>query len=265
MSAPPPHLRLPEALAGRVEDRLGLDDGDGVAAVVDRARRVVLAGTTEKLAAVAAGRVPPGVDPTAIWEDVVAPDADGAVRSWACWPLCTGIGALLIHRGHDVAISVEQRRGPGTPIVDLHSVLRVDGDLVDPYLGPSMPVPPGHDVSAPDAWASWLPDERGRGDHLGVRAGGSTFRYRTLVDDLDTAELAAFCAISADHSGAPRQRTAHWCSDAGLVTVKERADGIAEVRLARGTSPFAETREIVATGPFEDVVRAWHGGAAAGP
>lgn len=53
-------------------------------------------------------------------------------------------------------------------------------------------VPPGHDVSRGDAWAAWVPgDGPGeRSDHLGIRGGGGTFRYRMVSDRLERPEVA---------------------------------------------------------------------------
>ena len=160
------------------------------------------AGSTAKTAALDAGEIPPGAEPSVALEARLG----GSLESWSCWPFCTGLGSILVALGHDVRLVVEHlRAGRQVPLVDYHSVLVVDGELLDPYLGPSAPIAPGADVTRRDAWGSWVPGVRP--DHLGIRGGSSVFRYRQLADHLDTSDVRALCAVSATHSGVGRRRT----------------------------------------------------------
>lgn len=238
-----------DALAREVLATIGAGAGDPVEDLTRALRGWLPSGSTAKWLAVDGGRVPPGADPAEALEARLG----GSLESWSCWVLCTAVGALLASVGHDVRMVVEHHRT--TTVVDFHSVLLVDGELLDPYLGPSAPVPPGHDVTRRDAWASWVPAGApgGRWDHLGLRGGGSTFRYRVLNDRLERADVAAFCEISATHSGVGRRRNAHWLAGDQLWFVRERDEGGAELRVAEGTSPFEQRRRTVATGPYEEL------------
>lgn len=243
-------LRIDSELQDAVATAIGVRAGDGVEQVVDRFRHWLPMGSTAKWAAVDRDEPPPGADPTEALRSRLA----GSLDSWSCWPVCTSLGALLAGRGHDVTVAVEHRRGPGTPVVDYHSVLVVDGALVDAYLGPSAPVPLGHDVSRPDAWGAWVPSPDGRHDHLGGR--GRPFRYRLLASHLDRDDIAAFCAISATHTGVGRRRTAHWLTDGRMHTLREAEDGTAELRVVEGDSPWTSTRRLVGQGIWEDMIAA---------
>lgn len=236
-------------LANDVLVAIGAGRDDDVEDVVRAFRSWLPAGSTAKRLAVDGGRVPPGADPAEALEARLA----GSLESWSCWAFCTGIGGVLAAAGHDVSMVVEQLRT--TDVVDHHSVLIVDGALLDPYLGPSAPVPPGHDVTRCDAWVSWVPAEvpGGRWDHLGLRGGGSPYRYRVLGEHLDGRDVRAFCQISATHSGVGRRRNAHWVADDRLWFVREGDDGGAELRVAEGSSPFEQRRRVVARGAYEEL------------
>lgn len=238
-----------DALADDVLAAIGARRDDDVERVVQAFRGWMPAGSTAKWLAVEAGRTPPGADPTAALESRLG----GSLESWSCWVFCTGVGGVLAAAGHDVSMVVEQLRT--TDVVDHHSVLVVDGELVDPYLGPSAPVAPGHDVTRGDAWVAWVPaaEPGGRWDHLGLRGGGSTYRYRVLGEHLERRDVSAFCQISTTHSGVGRRRNAHWVHDDRLWFVREGDDGTAELRVAEGASPFEQRRRVVAHGAYEEL------------
>jgi hypothetical protein len=240
--------RIDDDLAAEVHAALGVARHDSVEAVTTAFRGWLPAGSTAKWAAVDRGASPPGTDPSTALEARLA----GSFESWSCWPFCTGLGAVLASAGHDVRVLVEHlRQGQQVPLVDYHSVLVVDGALLDPYLGPSAPVAAGEDVTRRDAWAAWVPGVRA--DHLGARGGSTPFRYRELADHLDARDIAAFCAVSATHSGVGRRRTAHWLRGGRLWFVREGDDGRAQLRVTEGTNPFEQRRRVVATGPFEEL------------
>lgn len=241
--------RIDDALADDVLRALAVDRAASVEALTDAFRGWLPAGSTAKWGAVDRGSTPPGPDPSTALEARLA----GSLESWSCWPFCTGLGAILASAGHDVQITVEHlRSGHRVPLVDYHSVLVVDGQLLDAYLGPSVPVRPGEDVVRSDAWASWVPGPRP--DHLGARGGSTPFRYRQLATNLDRRDVTAFCEISTTHTGVGRRRTAHWLRDGKLWFVREREEvGDAELRVTEGESPFASRRTIVGTGRFDDL------------
>ena len=238
-----------DRLARDVLAAIGARSDDDVEAVVRAFRAWLPAGSTAKWLAADAGRVPPGADPA----EALEARLDGSLESWSCWVSCTGVGALLASVGHDVNIVVEHHRTAS--VVDYHSSLIVDGELLDPYLGPSAPVPLGHDVTRRDAWVSWVPADApgGRWDHLGLRGGGAPYRYRVLGERLDRQDVAAFCEISATHSGVGRRRNAHWVTDDQLWFVREGDDGVAELRVAEGPTPFEQHRRVVAQGSYEEL------------
>lgn len=238
-----------DELAQQVMAAIGAAPDDDVETLVRSLRSWLPAGSTAKRQAVDAGRVPPGAEPAEALEARLG----GSLESWSCWVFCTAAGALLARTGRDVDLVVEHHRTAS--VVDFHSVLVVDGELVDPYLGPSAPVAPGHDVTRRDAWVSWVPADvpGGRWDHLGLRGGGSPFRYRVLGQRLDRHDVAAFCEVSATHSGVGRRRSAHWVVGEQLWFVREGDDGTAELRVAEGPSPFEQHRRLMARGRYEDL------------
>lgn len=239
-----------DVLATEVLAAIGQQRTGPVESIAAGFRAWLPAGSTAKWAAVDRGDTPPGTDPSTALEARLA----GSLESWSCWPFCTGLGAVLAATGHDVRIVVEHlRHGHQVPLVDYHSVLVVDGELLDPYLGPSAPVPSGGDVTRPDAWAAWIPGIRP--DHLGARGGSTPFRYRQLADHLDARDVRAFCTISSTHTGVGRRRTAHWLRDECLYFVREGEDGTAELKISEGADPFAQRRRVVETGSFEELRR----------
>lgn len=242
---PVSYPEIDDSLAGEVLETIGAERADPVETIVHRFRSWLPAGSTAKWLAVDAGQVPPGADP----RTGIDARLGGSHESWSCWVLCTGLGAVLAAAGHDVRVAVEHHRR--TDVVDFHSVLIVDGELVDPYLGPSAPVAPGHDVARPDAWVEWVPGERP--DHLGLRGGGGTFRYRMVGDRLDRRDVDAFCEVSVTHSGVGRRRYAHWLVGDRLCFVREGDDGQAELRVTEGADPFQQRRRLVERGRYEEL------------
>lgn len=240
---------IDDRLADEVLAAVGASRHDDVESVVDAFRGWLPAGSTAKWEAVDRGSRPPGGDPRTALEARLG----GSAASWSCWPYCTGLGAVLAAAGHEVRILAEHlRAGQEVPLVDYHSVLVVDGCLVDAYLGPSAPVAPGADVTRPDAWASWIPGPRS--DHLGVRGGSSIFRYRSFADHLDRRDVEAFCAISETHTGVGRRRTAHLLRGGRLLFVREGTGGAAELRITEGPGPFEQRRRVVATGSYDELL-----------
>ncbi len=267
-------LVVDDALVAEAARAAGIGPDDGAEAVVHRIRAWLPAGSAAKRAAVDAGRRPPGDDPG----EVLATRLSGDRRSWSCWGACAAVGAVLTARGHDVRVAAEHRRSPGSPVVDVHSVLVVDGAVVDPFLGPSALLAPGVGATRVDGWAELVPGVRW--DHVGVRAGSRPFRYRLLADHLDRRDVAALLEVSVTHTGVGRRRTASWVGDRADVAVLPPAlrtgappapgpclwslrdgevDGAdAELRVTVGDDPFATARVAVARGPWDELLAAVH-------
>lgn len=248
-----PYPLVDDALAADVAAAAGVDLAADVETVVAGLRAWLPSGSTAKLEAIAAGVALPGPDPATALDARLA----GSPVGWSCWPLCTGIGGVLAAAGHDVRVLVEHRRERHDVEVDFHSVLVVDGDMVDPYLGPSAPVPLGSEVTRPDAWARW--DVGQRPDHHGVRGGGSPYWYRSLADRLEAADVAAFCAISVTHSGVGDRPYVQWVSDGSIHMIRSDSTdrgGPGRYQVSIGPDPFAQTRDTRDEGTFDDLVSA---------
>lgn len=246
-----PYPLVDDALAGEAAKAAGVDLGGDVETVVAGFRRWLPSGSTAKLDAIATGGAVPGPDPTTALVARLGGSSDG----WSCWPLCTAIGGVLAAAGHDVRLLVEHRRERSDVEVDFHSVLLVDGALVDPYLGPSAPVPVGTEVTRPDAWAKWIPGNRP--DHHGVRGGGSRYWYRALADHLDAEDVRAFCAISVTHTGVGDRPYVQWVDGGSIHMIRsagtDRA-GPGSYQVSVGGDPFTQQRETRDEGTFDDLV-----------
>lgn len=240
-----------DALAREVAEAAGVDLSGDVEHVVTGLRAWLPGGSTVKLDAIAAGSPVPGADPSHALVERLA----GSTGGWSCWPMCTAVGGVLAAAGHDVTLMVEHRRERLDVEVDFHSLLVVDGDLVDPYLGPAAPVSPGSQQSRPDAWSQWGTGVRP--DHFGVRGGGSRYRYRFLADRLDPDDVRAFCAISVTHSGVGDRRYLQWVVDGSIHEVKADEPGLEShgtYRVSSGSDPFTQRRDTVDSGSFAELV-----------
>lgn len=158
-----------------------------------------------KALALAEGRPPPGDDPVEVAERWLSTGLGST-----CWGHTTVLGAILDASGVRVAAGVD--RMLRDDIVDFHSfvVARVDGEvyLLDPIhpSGDPLALVPGARGNHP-AYTVGIDEDEGRHEHWfaqpldGSRAG----RYVVLSTQLDRADVRAFCAISAEHSGVGRR------------------------------------------------------------
>lgn len=249
--------RIDAALATDAAALLGWDPATGPEALVGPLGRRVPAGSTAKLAAMAAGEVPPGRDPDALLRRVLADaDADRPSPSYSCWVLCTVYAALVetLDVGR-TSIVVTRRIDERSPIVDLHSSVLVDPDaptdadtdrrgdtdrdgdrgarLVDPYFYVALGGPGGDDVEAVGAgvWALRTDEADGRWSYRVHHARWATpLRYRILGVDLDRDDVHAFCAVSAQFSGVTPRNSANLLTVDGMVDARQNEDGTATVR-----------------------------------
>jgi hypothetical protein len=158
-----------------------------------------------KALAMVEGRNPPGDDPVEVAERWLSTGLGST-----CWGHTTVLGAILHAAGMRVAAGVD--RMLRDDIVDFHSFLVVHVDdeayVLDPIhpSGDPLPLRAGARGNHP-AYAVGFDEEDGRLIHWfdqpldGSRAG----RYVVLSTDLDRADVRAFCAISAEHSGVGRR------------------------------------------------------------
>lgn len=191
---------------------IGWDPGSGPVALAGAMADHVPAGTTAKIAAMAAGEVPPGADPEGIARRILDDRESGApTPAWSCWALSTLMAALLGHGGLPAVVVALRRIDDDAPVVDVHSlVLTVtdDGPVgIDPYFAAVVPGPGRAERSLVHrgVWAERTDEpsagrwtyEVGRG-RMAIR-----LRYRTLAPVVDVGDVTAFCAVSVTHTGVP--------------------------------------------------------------
>lgn len=234
---------LDRGLAADLTEALGWDPTDGPVALAERLPHRVLCGSTAKLAAIRAGRIPPGADVADLARTVLA--VDRARRSeppadspaWSCWVLATLHAALVETVGLGPARVAAVRRideGPDVAPVDFHSavVVAVDGGRVvcDPYFGLGLDLPPegaGPNVAGPGPGLAEIdPGSDGRWE-LAVRLArwDQSFRYRVVAPDLDAGDVRTLCAISVQHSGVPSRPYARIHVDDAVLEVQEAGSG----------------------------------------
>lgn len=223
----PAAFRLPEPLARRCLDRLGVGPGADAAAVADAVATGVLGGSTAKLEAVAAGRVPPGADVVAVAERWLAePDL-----AWSCWAVCTLTVAVADACGLAAAVVATRRVDAATSPVDFHSQVEVgDGSgrwLCDPYFGVGViPLRGGESWrsgvrgwGAPGSDGSWVMT-------VTTPSLWHPCRYRSLGGPLGPGDVEAFCRVSVDHSGVPPRPFAHRLLADGYAVASAGEDAV---------------------------------------
>ncbi|OWY60306.1 hypothetical protein B7486_69880, partial [cyanobacterium TDX16] len=155
--------RFDDALAAEVVAAAGTSLDAPVDEIGTAMLRWIPSGSTAKVEALAAGRLPPGLEPAAVAEHIL----EGSAHSWTCWPAATITAAVLHAAGHEATVVAERRTDPGSPPIDVHAGVIVDGRVhLDPCLGPG----PGLDIdgdarSGPSSAAEIVPRPGGF-DHL---------------------------------------------------------------------------------------------------
>ncbi len=238
--------RIDPAVAGDLAALVGWAPGDGPIALTRALAAHVPSGSTAKRAAVAAGEVPPGADPEAVARRILADRAAGRPEpAWACWPMTTLLAALLETVAGTRANVVGIRRIDDTaPPVDVHSLVLVDGLLCDPYFASVVAGPGADEVerTVGGVWCRRTDEPDGRWT-MAVANGrwSRTLEYRVLAPTLDRGDVAALCAVSATHSGAPPLSYAFLWRDDDLVEALTHTDGTTAVRTWRW-DPHDHTR-----------------------
>lgn len=224
--------RIDAGVARDLAARVGWEPGDGSVALVEGLAASVPSGSTAKLEAVAAGRIPPGADPEAVARRVLADRSAARPEvSWSCWAMSTLMAALVETLGAGpVTVAAIRRIDAASPPVDVHSLVVVDGLLCDPYFSAVVPAAGAEVERVHDGVWAWRTDEPDGRWRCAVRNGRwpIALEYRLLSAVVDPGDVAAFCAISATHSGAPGRPYARvWRRAAGIEAFVHEAGGAA--------------------------------------
>ncbi len=248
VTASSPPWRIDPGLARDLAALIGWDPGAGPVALLGALADQVPAGTTAKLAAVTAGEVPPGADPTAVATRLVRDRVEVApTPAWSCWALSTLMAALLDLGGRPGAVVALRRIDGRAPAVDLHSLVVTAGDdgplACDPYFAAVLPGPgaEGSEAVHRGVWARRTDEPDGRWTYeVGRgRSAGPPLWYRVLAPVLDSGDVAALCAISVTHTGVPPGPCASiWRADVATDAFVHRTGGAA-VREWRRAGPDA--------------------------
>jgi hypothetical protein len=227
-------------LARALGEVIGWTPGDGPAALVSALAASVPAGTTAKLEAVAAGRVPPGAEPAAVARRIVDDRLAGRPSpAWSCWPLTTVAAALVETAGLGPApVAALRRIDDRAPAVDLHSVLLVGDVLCDPYF--AAVVRGWGEAEHVGVWARRAEEGDGRWTYeAGNGRWSAPLRYRVLAPACDPDDVHALCAVSAAFSGAPPTPFAALWRPEVAVDAHTHATGGCAVREWRRAGPDA--------------------------
>ncbi len=194
-----------------------------------------------KIAAVRAGREPPGADADAWCREWLATGLGGT-----CWGQSVAFAAIIAHAGADTWIGMERMADVDGIDFHCHVAAEKDGapvvyDLIHATSG-GLPLRDGA-VSTRGPLRVGFELVDGRLEHV-VRAEGSPFRYHLLSTRMDRTDVAAFCRVSATHSGLRRDRFfARLLPGDTMVKARRSADGHAlEVTTWSGGSGRATTR-----------------------
>lgn len=264
MADAPRPWAIDPVLARDLSAAIGWRPDDGAAALAALLPSFAPMGSTAKLAAIAAGGVPPGADPGPLARQFLdvgaaraaAPAGGAASPSWSCWVASTVMAALVdAAELGPVQVVATRRSDDGAPMVDFHAAVTVaDGDaewICDPYFGAGIRL--AHDSGAavvdtgPLGTASaersvdggWVLD-------LGWEVWDIVLRFRRFGPALDAGDVQAMAAISATHSGVPLRPYARLHLGDAIVDASESAAGAGVLH--------AWTR---ADGRSEQVVASW--------
>ncbi len=236
--------RIDPGVARDLAALVGWEPGAGAPALTRALGAHVPSGSTAKLRAVAAGEVPPGADPGRVARRVLDDRAAGRPElAWACWPMSTLMAALLeTLEDRPAAVAAIRRIDASAPPVDVHSLVVVDGLLCDPYFA-SVVADVGSDEVERTIGGVWSrrvdePDGRWTFEVGNGRWGaGNTLLYRSLAPVVDSGDVAALCAVSVTHTGAPpRPMGFVWRAD-DLVEAITHTDGTTATRTWTWAAP----------------------------
>lgn len=227
--------RIDPGVAADLADLIGWQPDDGPVALTSAVVGGIPTGSTAKLEALAEGRTPPGADPEAVARRILADRAAGRPEvTWSCWPASTVMAALL-DTLHDRPASVTaiRRIDELAPPVDVHSVVVTDGLLCDPYFGSVVAGPGSEEVERAHngVWSRRGDEDDGRWTFdVGNGRWDRHLEYRLLAPVLDRGDVAAFCVVSATHTGAPTRPFARIWRDGAGVEAFTHGEGGAAVR-----------------------------------
>jgi hypothetical protein len=210
-----------DALAKEVAAAAGTSVDASVDEIGLALHRWIPSGSTAKRAAMQDGALPPGLEPAAVAEQLLA----GSTHSWTCWPSSTIAAAVLHAGGHDATVVAQLRTDPGSPPVDVHGAVLVDGRHVDLCLGPGLGVDVrGGSRRGPSAVAELVPRHDGGPGAFEHHLRGATLdlRYDSTNLAVGRRDLHALLELSTSHTGVGVDRR-FWklaLSD-GLVAVTE--------------------------------------------
>jgi hypothetical protein len=253
---------------------LGWSPEQGAARLATLLPERVPCGSTAKLAAMAAGEVPPGADPEAMARSILdhlneradAPAGGAASPSWSCWVLATVMAALVETSGSGpVRVAGTRRIDDRSPVVDIHSAVLIDGqgddglrhegltsELCDPYFGTSLPLPTVSgettEVGLAGRHARVELERDGRWTHevrMGRWTGG--LRYRVFAPVLDRGDVHALCAVSVSHTGVPSRPYARLHLADGVLDVREDDTGAGVVTHWRPPGPGRDREALTTT------------------
>lgn len=246
MAAPTP-WRIDAGVGRDLAALIGWDAGTGPVALLGAMAEQVPAGTTAKLAAIAAADVPPGADPETIARRILRDRAAGTpTPAWSCWALSTVMAALLGAEGRPAVVVALRRIDPAAPIVDLHSVVLTEGNdgplACDPYFASVLPGPRSAEREGVHRglWAGRVDEADGRWTYeVGSGRWSGRLRYRSLAPIVDRGDVSALCAVSVTHTGVPPGPCASVWRDGVATDAFVHRTGGAAVREWRRSGPDA--------------------------
>jgi hypothetical protein len=221
---------MPRGLVDEVCSALSVSlpgDREGIAALFRSWCARVPFDPVAKALAMVEGRTPPGDDPVEVAERWLQTGLGST-----CWGHVTVLGGILEAAGVRVAAGVD--RMLRDDIVDFHSFLVVhDGEdalLLDPIhpSGDPLPLVAGALGNHPD-YEVRLDDIEGRLVHWCAprHDDARVSRYVVLSTTMDRADVRAFCAVSAVHSGVGRRFFQRRIPTDAFVTARPTEDGTA--------------------------------------
>lgn len=251
-----PDWRIDAGLARELSAAIGWEPGDGVAALAALMPAFAPMGSTAKLAAIAAGEVPPGAEPGPLARRLL----ERPSPSWSCWVASTVMAALVDAAGlGPVQVASTRRTDAGAPMVDFHAAVQVvDGHqtwICDPYFGAALALPlePGAHVTVTGPLGTAAAERGPDGGwvfDLGWDVWDVVLRFRLFGPALDAGDVRAMAAISATHSGVPLRPYARLHLDGGAADASESAEGAGVLH----TWTPAEGRQEQVVGTWSEAV-----------
>lgn len=225
-------------VARDVADLIGWSPEDDAVRLTRAIVATIPAGSTAKIAAVAAGELPPGADPEAVARRILADRTAGRPEvTWACWPMSTLMAALVVTLTDRAAQVVGIRSiSPTAAPVDVHSLVAVDGMLCDPYFASAVAGPGDEDTErlVDGVWSRRTDEGDGRWTlEVGNGRWGTHLTYRVLMPVMDPDDVAMWSRVAVDHSGAPPWGLAFVWDDERCVEAMARPDETARIRTWR--------------------------------